>query len=360
MSDEAVYRRLAEVLDSLPNGFPRTESGVELSLLKRVFDADEAELFCRLKLANETPREIAARTGLSADYLEEKLRAMWWKGQIQCDPSGPEHRYNLVPWIVGIYEYQLENMDQEFARLHVEYIKSAGLFFMRKKPQVMQVVPVEERIPDGTRALPYEQVSALIEKSRSFAVNQCICKKQMSLVGRECRMPREVCLVLSETPGFYDRHPMGGRVIDREEALSILKTAEEAGLVHMTANVRSGHWFLCNCCSCCCSQLLAARFGMKEAVNSHYYAEIDSTACRGCGTCAEQRCPVKAIEVEGGARTVNRDRCIGCGLCATTCPTGAIRLVHKNQDRISTPPADEKEWYRMKAAAEKKDISRFQ
>ncbi len=35
MSDE-VYRKLAEVLDTLPNGFPATESGIELKLLKKI------------------------------------------------------------------------------------------------------------------------------------------------------------------------------------------------------------------------------------------------------------------------------------------------------------------------------------
>ena len=47
MSDE-VYYKLAEVLDSLPNGFPATESGVEIRLLKKIFQPDEAELFCDL------------------------------------------------------------------------------------------------------------------------------------------------------------------------------------------------------------------------------------------------------------------------------------------------------------------------
>lgn len=36
MSDE-IYRKLAKVLDTLPNGFPSTESGVEIKLLKRIF-----------------------------------------------------------------------------------------------------------------------------------------------------------------------------------------------------------------------------------------------------------------------------------------------------------------------------------
>jgi len=49
MSDE-VYHKLAKVLDTLPNGFPATESGVEIKLLKRIFEPEQAELFCDLKL----------------------------------------------------------------------------------------------------------------------------------------------------------------------------------------------------------------------------------------------------------------------------------------------------------------------
>ena len=34
--DEAIYRRLAGVLDRLPNGFPATDSGVEIRDRKSV------------------------------------------------------------------------------------------------------------------------------------------------------------------------------------------------------------------------------------------------------------------------------------------------------------------------------------
>jgi hypothetical protein len=61
MSDE-MYLRLAKVLDTLPNGFPSTESGVEIRILKRIFQPEEAELFCELKLHFETPEQISERT----------------------------------------------------------------------------------------------------------------------------------------------------------------------------------------------------------------------------------------------------------------------------------------------------------
>ncbi|MGV7929530.1 MAG: ATP-binding protein [Spirochaetota bacterium] len=357
--DNDIYARLAETLDSLPNGFPRSQSGIELQLLRKIFEPDEAGLFCDLKLKKETPAEISRRTGRPVNGLAEKLDSMWWKGQIERHEAGGETRYNLVPWILGIYEYQLRAMDEEMARLHVKYIKSVGPYFLARKPQIMQVVPIEREVSPANEALPFAQVSAILDKSRSFAVNQCICKKQMRLIGKGCDKMQEVCMVLSETEGFFDHHPMGGRVITREEAGEIVRRAEENGLVHMTGNVRDGHVFLCNCCGCCCLQLIAARFGIKDTVNSHYYAVIDPSLCTSCGTCSDRRCQVAAIETADGARKVIRDKCIGCGLCASTCPSGAISIVRKADADMTPPPEDEMDWYRRKAAEQGIDISRF-
>jgi Na+-translocating ferredoxin:NAD+ oxidoreductase subunit B len=53
---------------------------------------------------------------------------------------------------------------------------------------------------------------------------------------------------------------------------------------------------------------------------------------------------VRAI-VEGDFYTVIRDRCIGCGLCISTCPASAIKLVRKPEPDISIPPLTENEWF---------------
>jgi hypothetical protein len=43
MSDS--YHKLADYLNSMPNGFPRTDTGIELKLLKKIFTPQDAELF---------------------------------------------------------------------------------------------------------------------------------------------------------------------------------------------------------------------------------------------------------------------------------------------------------------------------
>ncbi len=51
-----VYTRLAKKLDKLPQGFPATESGVELDILRKIFSSEDAEIAAQLKAFPETSR----------------------------------------------------------------------------------------------------------------------------------------------------------------------------------------------------------------------------------------------------------------------------------------------------------------
>jgi hypothetical protein len=51
---------------------------------------------------------------------------MWWKGQIECDPTGAE-KSSARAVDVGIYEFSFR-YGQEFARLQSSTIKAAASF----------------------------------------------------------------------------------------------------------------------------------------------------------------------------------------------------------------------------------------
>lgn len=360
MSEES-YQDLAKVLDTLPNGFPSTESGVEIQLLKKIFRPRDAELFCDLRLNFETAEQISERTGRPLDGLEGHLIEMWQRGQVFGADIGGTKIFKMVPWAFGIYEFQLPHLDHEMAQMCAEYMQVWGDQFFRIKPQLMQVVPIEKEIAGLQTALPYEQVSNIIENSQSFAVFDCICKKEKHLLDDGCDKPLEVCTGYAPIPGVFDESPVH-RAISKEEAYTVLNKAEEAGLVHLTWNMESGHFYICNCCGCCCHVLTSInKLGIdaSEVINSNYYAVIDTEECIACNLCADERCQVGAIEMGDDANHIIRDKCIGCGLCISTCPTESIKLIRKNPEDIIAPPKDQMEWFEKRADVVGVDISKY-
>ena len=357
---EAVYTKLAKVLDTLPNGFPGTEDGLELKILKRIFEPDEAELFCDLRIVFETPEQIAERTGRPLEGLEEKLVTMGQKGQVFAVDFGEVKVFKMLPWAFGIYEFQLHRMDREMAEMFEEYGNTWGPQFLENKPSLMQVIPIEREISGRHESLSYEQVSTIIESGQSFGVNPCICRKEKHLLGKGCDKPLEVCLAIAPIPGVFENAKYV-KALTREEAYEVLRKSEEAGLVHLTWNMQNDHFFICNCCGCCCGILRGINeHGIMSSVNSYYYAQIDADECVACGTCADERCPVQAIEETDDGYRVLRERCIGCGLCASTCPTEAIRLVRKPEEEIEKPPENEMAWFKERGRLRGVDFSQFE
>ena len=361
MMDDQIYYKLAKVLDTLPNGFPATESGVEIKLLKRIFKPEDVDLFCDLRLSFETPEQIAERTGRPLEGLEEKLTTMWKRGQIFGVDLGAVKLFKMAPWALGIYEFQLPHMDREMAEMCEEYGAVYGEQFFKNKPQLMQVIPIEKEIQAKHEALSYERVSSIIENGKSFLVNECICRKEQSLLDKPCEKPLEVCLGIAPVEGVFDNLRVGSK-ISKEKAYELLSKSEEEGLVHLTWNVQSGHIFICNCCGCCCGVLRSINemgIPASTVVNSHYYAQIDQSLCDACGTCADERCQVNAIEEGEDAYNIIKEKCIGCGLCISTCPSEAIELLRKQPEEMVFPPKNEDAWFDERARQRGVDYSAY-
>jgi ferredoxin len=363
---EDVYHKLAQRLDAIPNGFPATESGVELRLLAKIFTPEEAALASLMRLSCEPAADIAARVGVESKAAYRTLKGMVRKGLIRVEKGESQLSFGLMPFVVGIYEEQLPRMDEKLAVLFEEYYQETRAGITRATPSLHRVIPVEKAIPFEVEIFPHEQAFELLDEAQAWGVRDCICRVQQRLIGEGCDRPVENCLVFAPMEGAFD-HSQTTRGISKEDALRILGEAVDAGLVHSAANHRDRHYYICNCCTCCCGIMRGvAEFGIPTAVaSSDFYAVVGEDGCIACGDCVES-CQFGALSIpeyvpstgSGPWCIVDYARCVGCGLCAVACPTGSMQLERRPEGEVPPPPADIKAW--MAQRAQERDISIFE
>jgi electron transport complex protein RnfB len=333
------YENLARHLDKLPGGFPPSESRVELRLLGRLFTPEEAELAVYLTLDREEAKTIAERATLDLARAQRRLNEMARKGLIFSiePPDGPT-LYQAAPWMFGIYEFQVNNLDQGFVQDFNEYMRTRGKVSRPQRIPQLRTIPVRQSIEPHLETLPYERAEELVKAQEKFAVATCICRREKQMMGAGCHAPQETCLMFGDWADYYVRNGLG-RYIDKTAVMEILAQAEKANLVLQPSNSKDIA-LMCCCCGCCCVVLTRIKRHPRpsELVASHFMARHEPETCDGCGVCVD-RCQMEAFTLEGDRVVLNSDRCIGCGLCVSTCPTGSLTLVRKPASKQANVPA---------------------
>lgn len=351
-----IYKRLAQRLDSLPNGFPPTEDGAELRLLEYLYTEEEAILCADLRLTLETSTQIAERLGRDKKETRALLKQMTKRGLIKAEPIVGGFGFGLMPFVVGIYEYQVARIDEEMSRLFEDYYQKVFGQMLKRTPQVHRVVPVNQTIRTDLSVAPYENGVQIIKSMKSWGVTDCICRQQQAYLGNPCEHPLDVCLTFSERPGAFS-YSKSIRELTMEEALATLQKAADAGLVHSTSNNQEGLWYICNCCTCSCGILRGlSELGIADVVaSSSYVNHIDTELCNGCDLCVEH-CQFDALVMnEDDVMTVNTIRCVGCGICVPHCELEAMHMV--SRENYDVPPVTEEEWMEERARRLGVDLS---
>lgn len=325
-----VYERLADHLNHLPAGFPRTESGVELRILKRLFTPEEAELATKLTMIPESTAQLAERLGTEEETIGPLLEQMASKGLIFRSAKEGKTTYMAAQFMVGIWEYHVQDLDEDLIRDVNEYLPHLmQTAWQETGTKQMRVIPVSESLEDETAVMPYDVAEDIVAAQSKIVVAPCICRKEHAMVGEGCQRTLESCLVFGGAAHFYEENKLG-RAISAEEAMDILSRGKKEGLVLQPGNAQKPA-SMCLCCGCCCQILknLKRLDAPARAVHSSFYAVVDADECTACGEC-EDRCQMEAIRVNAAAE-VDEKRCIGCGLCVEACDFGALRLVHKEE-----------------------------
>lgn len=340
-----VYQDLAKHLDDLPAGFPPTESGVEIRILKRLFTPQEASIAVGLSMMPEAPSVIAERLDMNEARLAPILERMSKKGLIFSQHKKGKDLYMAAQFVVGIWEYHVNDLDKALIEDVNEYLPHfMNKAWVKSKTKQLRVIPVSKSVSAEMTILPYDQAERIIQKQSKIVIAPCICRKEHAMMGKGCNRLLDACLIFGSGAYYYEKNGLG-RTISHEEALDVLKSGIEEGLVLQPGNSQKPT-NICMCCGCCCQVLKNLRTleSPAKVVCSSYYAVISEDDCTACGTC-EDRCQLDAITVDENTSHIDKDRCIGCGVCVVSCDFDAIHLKEKGEAERWVPPKNTFETY---------------
>jgi Pyruvate/2-oxoacid:ferredoxin oxidoreductase delta subunit len=353
-SNADVYRQLQKHIDNMPVAFPESESGFDINLLKHLFTPDEAKIALELSALPEPLERIHKRlkkTGISIDDLENTLDNLVGKGSILggkfFERKGSVKYYSKAPLAIGMYELQAgrltKGLEKDFqGYLNEKYYKVLN----SKKTSQMRTIPIGKSVNIERYVGSYDNVRDMVQKTkRPIAVIECVCRSGKDLLEESCKNSdiRETCLLFEDIANFAI-DAGAAKVLTKEETFEILDKAEDAGFVLQPENNQNPN-FICCCCGCCCNVLTSVKKFPRpvEFYHSNYFAKVAPELCEACWECNE-RCPMEALSTDADYSSVNLDRCIGCGVCVSTCPNNAIELMRKDSKYI--PPKDSDAMYK--------------
>lgn len=344
-----VYRKLCETLAKRGGKLAARDIPEFYELARELFTEEEAAVTNAMPRGFNPASVIAAEMGKSEEEVTPILEAMANKGLCIAVQSKGVCVYRGFPIMPGLLEYQFyrgtkTEKDRKLARLfraYEEALRAVQDPYQVRFPE-QRVLPVNQVINAQTGVHTYHQVASYIEQYDPLSVGHCYCRHQAKLIDEndDCGNPDEVCMQFGMGAAFAIDRGLA-RKVSKDEARAILKSCEEACLIHITVN-RQEIDFLCNCCACHCVFLKEYLKQPRPSsfLSSGFMPVLKSDLCTGCEICLE-RCPCSALAM--GADNVpelNLDRCIGCGACATGCPESAIGL--EERPGVPEPPLDRK------------------
>jgi len=361
MASKDVYEDLVRYYEFQIGAMPRRQEFKEA--LRVTFSEDDMRIFFQLPYLGFISEEkfIAKLTkaGITAESMHSALERLIPKGLVDKFQKKGVWGYERAPVIVVLEMTVREGADTQFRRITAQvmndliegaaetiptrtpYYRVLPVEPVIKEKSASTVIEVNAVIPDPRQILPLDVISEMLKGVNLIALSNCYCRSSKKIIGEACEHPLETCFYFDELAQMKLQTDYA-RQVTYEEAMQILYECEKQGLVHNVSNCEGKIQTLCNCCDCSCGVIKAWKRGMRNTTSpSRFVVQLNAERCTLRQDCVAA-CPVEALSVSAGRLLVDAGKCLGCGLCVTACPEGALQMtlrenppkVYKDNDAL--------------------------
>ena len=164
----------------------------------------------------------------------------------------------------------------------------------------MHVIPVEKAIEMENTTADIEHISYWLKKYEGhIGASICSCRYGRKKLDEGCADDYQGWCIGVGDMADYCRETGRGYDITYDEAIEILKRAEDNGFVHQITNIDGENkiFAICNCNVKICNALRTSQlFNTPNMSASAYRAHVDKSKCVACGQCVEY-CPAGALKL---------------------------------------------------------------
>lgn len=164
----------------------------------------------------------------------------------------------------------------------------------------MHVIPVEKAISMENQTMDIEHISYWLKRYEGhLGASICSCRYGRKKLDEGCADDYEDWCIGVGDMADYCTETGRGHPITYDEAMAILKRAEDNGFVHQITNIDGENkiFAICNCNAKICNALRTSQlFNTPNMSASAYRAHVDKEKCVACGRCVEY-CPAGALKL---------------------------------------------------------------
>lgn len=282
--------------------------------LQGIVTDEMAELALKMKVRVPiTAPQLAKKAHKSIAEVEKLLAEMSNVGLVEYNWENERHekQYVLPMFVPGSAEFT--NMNLDMLKAHPEladfFERMSFLPLEKITPMVplggagigMHVIPVEQAISAEQKSIDIEHISYWLKKyDGKYAASPCSCRYSRRIRNENTGDdPESWCIAVGDMADYVVETNKGGRYITYDEAIAILKQAEDNGYVHQITNIDGENkiFAICNCNISICYALRTSQlFNTPNMSRSAYVAKIDKSKCVACGRCVEY-CPAGAVKL---------------------------------------------------------------
>ncbi len=164
----------------------------------------------------------------------------------------------------------------------------------------MHVIPVEKAISMENTTMDIEHISYWLKRYEGhLGASICSCRYGRKKLDEGCADDYQGWCIGVGDMADYCRETGRGYDITYDQAMEILKRAEDNGFVHQVTNIDGENkiFAICNCNVKICNALRTSQlFNTPNMSASAYRAHVEKQKCVACGACVET-CPAGALKL---------------------------------------------------------------